>query len=130
MTGSSLRTTKSLTFSPRCTTGYVPNNTAAHLSGRPPLHGEADEPWIHCSSAFLLLRGETCGRNLIDCPQSVQRDSEQNAALVAARILEAGDLLESHPEMGRSGRVLGTRELVVPDTPFIAPTAFGTKGWS
>src|SRR5689334_25290619 len=29
--------------------------------------------------------------------------------------------LTSQPEMGRPGRVLGVRELVVPDTPFIIP---------
>ena len=51
----------------------------------------------------------------------VERDSEQNAALVAGRILKAVDLLQDHPQMGRPGRVLGTRELVIPDTPYIIP---------
>jgi toxin ParE1/3/4 len=31
------------------------------------------------------------------------------------------ELLQSHPEMGRPGRLPGTRELVVPDTPYIIP---------
>jgi toxin ParE1/3/4 len=31
------------------------------------------------------------------------------------------DLLESHPEIGRPGRIIGTRELVVPNTPFVIP---------
>ena len=30
-------------------------------------------------------------------------------------------LLSKHPEMGRPGRVPGTRELVIPKTPFIVP---------
>jgi len=30
-------------------------------------------------------------------------------------------VLESHPQIGRPGRVVGTRELVVPDTPYISP---------
>lgn len=30
-------------------------------------------------------------------------------------------LLPSHPEMGRPGRVPGTRELVVPRTPYVVP---------
>src|SRR5437588_397556 len=30
-------------------------------------------------------------------------------------------LLSNHPEMGRAGRVPGTRELVIPNTPFIVP---------
>jgi addiction module RelE/StbE family toxin len=51
----------------------------------------------------------------------VERDLEQNAALVAGRILKAVDLLQDHLQMGRPGRVLGTRELVIPDTPYIIP---------
>jgi toxin ParE1/3/4 len=41
--------------------------------------------------------------------------------MVANRILKAVDLLQSHPEIGRPGRVVGTRELVIPDTPYIVP---------
>jgi addiction module RelE/StbE family toxin len=51
----------------------------------------------------------------------VERDSEQNAALVAGRILKAVDLLQGHPQLGRPGRMVGTRELVIPDTPYIIP---------
>jgi addiction module RelE/StbE family toxin len=51
----------------------------------------------------------------------IAKDSPQSAAIVAARILKSVDLLTSHPEMGRPGRVLGTRELVVPGTPYIIP---------
>lgn len=51
----------------------------------------------------------------------IKRDSAQGAAQVAARILEAVELLQIHPEMGRVGRILGTRELVVPGTPYIIP---------
>jgi len=53
--------------------------------------------------------------------ESIKKDSEQNAAIVATRLLKAVDLLQSHPEMGRPGRIVGTRELVVPDTPYIIP---------
>jgi toxin ParE1/3/4 len=42
-------------------------------------------------------------------------------AIVAKRILQAVELLQTQPEMGRPGRVLGTRELVVPDTPYVIP---------
>lgn len=41
--------------------------------------------------------------------------------LVAERILNPVDLLQTQTEMGRSGRVLGTRELVVSGTPYIIP---------
>lgn len=60
-------------------------------------------------------------RHLIALREHIERDSEQNAALVARRILKAVDLLQSHPEMGRPGRVVGTRELVVAGTPYIIP---------
>ena len=59
--------------------------------------------------------------HLVSLRKYISKDSEQNAEIVALRILHAIDLLEAHPEMGRPGRVLGTRELVVPDTPFLIP---------
>ena len=60
-------------------------------------------------------------RHLVHLREYIEKDSEQNAALVASRILKAVELLQTHPEMGRPGRVLGTRELVVPDNPYIIP---------
>jgi plasmid stabilization system protein ParE len=51
----------------------------------------------------------------------IERDSEQHAARIAGRILDAVALLQTQPEMGRPGRLLGTRELVVPDNPYIIP---------
>ena len=60
-------------------------------------------------------------QNLVSLRKFVAEDSEKNAALVAKRILDSIDLLQSHPEMGRPGRILGTRELVIPDTPYIVP---------
>jgi toxin ParE1/3/4 len=60
-------------------------------------------------------------RHLVSLRKYIAKDSEQNAALVALRILRAIELLQAQPEIGRPGRVLGTRELVVPDTPFLIP---------
>ena len=60
-------------------------------------------------------------RHLVRLRGFIEKDSDQNAALVASRILKAVDLLQQHPEIGRPGRLLGTRELVVADTPFIIP---------
>jgi toxin ParE1/3/4 len=60
-------------------------------------------------------------RHFIHLREHIERDSRQNAVLVATRILRAVELLESHAEIGRPGRILGTRELVVTDTPYIIP---------
>lgn len=60
-------------------------------------------------------------RNLIALRHYIASDSDQNAAIVAKRLLAAVDLLKEQPQMGRPGRILGTRELVVPDTPFVVP---------
>ena len=60
-------------------------------------------------------------RHLLALREFFAKDSEQNAALVAERILHSVELLQTQPDMGRPGRVLGTRELVVPNTPYIIP---------
>lgn len=60
-------------------------------------------------------------RHLVALRRHIEKESEQNAALVAKQILRAVDLLAAQPELGRPGRVPGTRELVVPDTGFIVP---------
>lgn len=43
------------------------------------------------------------------------------ARRVVERIQEAVEHLASQPSLGRQGRVPGTRELIVPGTPFIIP---------
>ena len=43
------------------------------------------------------------------------------AATVARRILEATEVLKEHPEIGRPGKALGTRELMIPDTHYFIP---------
>ncbi len=60
-------------------------------------------------------------RHLAQLREHIAKDSEQNAALVASRILNAVELLQNHPELGRPGRAVGTRELVVPQTSYVVP---------
>jgi toxin ParE1/3/4 len=60
-------------------------------------------------------------RDLVYLREYIEKDSEQNAAVVARRILKAVDLDQTAPEMGRPGRILGTRELVVSGTPYVIP---------
>lgn len=43
------------------------------------------------------------------------------ADAVMLRVDQALDALPSHPEMGKPGRIEGTRELTVTGTPFIVP---------
>ena len=51
----------------------------------------------------------------------IAEDDPAAAGRVVQRILRAVDLLKKNPAMGRAGRVAGTRELVVADTPYIIP---------
>ena len=51
----------------------------------------------------------------------IAEDNPAAAARVVQRILRAVDLLKNNPAMGRAGRVPGTRELVVGETPYIIP---------
>lgn len=52
----------------------------------------------------------------------IEQDDPAAARLVALHIIRNVEtLLPSSPEMGRPGRVPGTRELVIPRTPYIVP---------
>ena len=50
----------------------------------------------------------------------IAQDNPQAAARMAERVQEAVEYLRDHPNLGRQGRLTGTRELVVSGTPFIA----------
>ena len=51
----------------------------------------------------------------------IARDNPAAAARMVTAINTAVEQLARHPALGRTGRVPGTRELVVPDTPYIIP---------
>lgn len=51
----------------------------------------------------------------------IAMDNPRAAERVAAKILLCVETLALHPHLGRPGRVTGTRELVVADTPYILP---------
>jgi toxin ParE1/3/4 len=51
----------------------------------------------------------------------IAEDDPATAVRVAQQIVPTVVLLSKNPEMGRPGRVSGTRELVIPRTPFIVP---------
>ncbi len=50
----------------------------------------------------------------------IAREAPGSAAAVVERVEMAVMNLARHPYMGREGRVEGTRELLIPGTPFIA----------
>jgi toxin ParE1/3/4 len=52
----------------------------------------------------------------------IAEDSPAAAQRIVLRILhDVENLLPDNPHMGRPGRVPGTRELIVPKTPYIVP---------
>jgi toxin ParE1/3/4 len=63
---------------------------------------------------------ETAADHLEGVYEHIARDKgEQVAARIAELIGESIQGLETHPMLGRPGRVSGTRELVVTTTPFL-----------
>jgi toxin ParE1/3/4 len=51
----------------------------------------------------------------------IARNHPAAAARVVRAIATTVKLLAQHPALGRPGRVEGTRELVVPDIPYLVP---------
>ncbi len=60
-------------------------------------------------------------RHLGNVRDYIAQDSPGSAADIAARIVEAVERLALYPNLGRPGRIAGTRELVVPGTPYLIP---------
>ena len=63
----------------------------------------------------------TALRNLDEEATYIATDDLAAARLVVERVLNAVAQLSNHPDLGRPGRVPGTRELVVSDTRYIVP---------
>jgi toxin ParE1/3/4 len=53
--------------------------------------------------------------------ERIAEDNPAAAARVVERIRTAIERLRDFPALGRPGRVEGTRELVIPGTPYIVP---------
>lgn len=60
-------------------------------------------------------------QNLEDEAEYIASDDAQAATRIVQSIEEATALLKDNPGLGRAGRVPGTRELVVSNTPYIVP---------
>jgi len=59
--------------------------------------------------------------DLDQAAEFISQDNPEAAKRIVKRIRDAARLLSDHPNGGRPGRVHGTRELVITDTPFILP---------
>lgn len=64
--------------------------------------------------------------DLTSAREYIAQDNPQAARETVLRLIEAAESLTTHPHMGRPGRHAKTRELVVPNTPFIIP--YSVKG--
>ncbi len=61
------------------------------------------------------------GHDLVEIRRFIAADHPGAAAQVAKRILDTVAYLRDHSEIGRAGRIPGTRELVIPGLPYIVP---------
>ena len=59
-------------------------------------------------------------QDIIHIRTYIAEQNPQSASKIAQRIDQAVNHLAQMPHMGRSGRVFGTRELVISGTPFLA----------
>jgi addiction module RelE/StbE family toxin len=60
-------------------------------------------------------------QDLIEIRRYIAQDHPGAAVQVAKRILDTVTYLRDHPEIGRVGRIPGTRELVVPGLLYVVP---------
>ncbi len=74
----------------------------------------------------MRVRWTTPALRDLEATGDIARDKPFAAAETVSRIFDQADMLATHPQIGRAGRVPNTRELVVPDTPFIV--AYRVRG--
>lgn len=68
-----------------------------------------------------LIWQDEAERDLDRIVEYVLKDDPAAALRLTCTIREATRVVGEHPNIGRSGRVEGTRELVVPGLPYILP---------
>jgi addiction module RelE/StbE family toxin len=61
----------------------------------------------------------TAIRDLSNVKEYVELDNPQAAREIALKIVDAGERIIQFPEVGRAGKVSGTRELLVPGTKYL-----------
>jgi addiction module RelE/StbE family toxin len=66
--------------------------------------------------------------DLRDIRAYIARDNKLAAGSVVRRIRSSVALLRRHPELGRAGRIAGTRELIVAGQPYLVVYRLGDQG--
>jgi toxin ParE1/3/4 len=64
---------------------------------------------------------DTAVFDLKNLRQFIATENPGAASRVAKKIINSVNLLSEHPEMGRPGRIVHTRELIIPEFPYIVP---------
>jgi toxin ParE1/3/4 len=64
---------------------------------------------------------EGASKNLDEIENYIGQDNTRAAVKTALQVINSINQLSRYPAIGRAGRIEGTRELIVPDTPFIVP---------
>ena len=64
---------------------------------------------------------KTALKNIDELAEYIAQENPQAARQVAEEIEAQVNLLATQPALGRSGRVLGTRELVISNTHYLVP---------
>ncbi len=59
--------------------------------------------------------------NLEHIEDYIAQDNPRAALDTVLKIIQSVEVLADHPEMGRAGRILSTRELIIVGSPYIIP---------
>jgi toxin ParE1/3/4 len=71
---------------------------------------------------MIVIWSSAAIADLIQLRTHIENDDPAAAQRIALHIAHNVDmLLPANPQIGRAGRVPGTRELVIPNTPFVVP---------
>ena len=62
--------------------------------------------------------------DLKDLRRYIAQDNPRAARSVVKKVLFTVELLADQPELGRQGRIVNTRELIIASTPYIVPYRF------
>ena len=69
----------------------------------------------------MIIWLRTAKQNLEDELNFIHKEDPNVAKRIAKLVKERVENLENFPEMGRTGRVKNTRELIFPEIPYIIP---------